>query len=420
MQQLQNLLLKHLLSSHIPLRTLRSMPAPADALQIGGCSSCIVIEQARSFTHSNPPAPTPSFLPALTPSLSLLAGLTSHRSSPVSINSNEAGSSFPTFPAGIATPKWRWAGPHGTDWRMGGRIDRKTGAQTDMQPCDFSVILESILSNFAICLGGSDGSVELICRLLALLRLYRTSFWSGMQARVCGPLELRGLSMRAPCSHHSIIAEAWRRLTDPSAVQSGLVAEMEQREYDSSCWCSTFSGRVFASHSVRNWVQFAGNGHTHTCTRAHVRITVTHCGSRLVQLLLGSDINTEQIGWDLQPLLFDLSSSCHISWHCPPATPRGAGRTGMASTCLPGLFSVFFPVQLIPLCLLHGFSSANYKSSPTPSDRLDSRDLQSTSLSPSERSDATTACDVSLTSLFSIMTGLCSKLGHLPHSPLQV
>lgn len=106
-------------------------------------------------------------------------------------------------------------------------------------------------------------------------------------------------------------------------------------------------------------------------------MAVTHCGSRLVQLLLGSDINTEQIGGDLQPLLFDLSSSHHISWHCPPATPRGAGRTGMASTWLPGLFSVFFSVQLIPLCLLHGFSCANYKSSSTPSDCTDSTDLQS-------------------------------------------
>lgn len=162
------------------------------------------------------------------------------------------------------------------------------------------------------------------------------------------------------------------------------------------------------------------NGHIDTHERTHTYIAVTHCGSRLVQLLLGSDINTEQIGGDLQPLLFDLSSSCHISWHCPPATPRGAGRTGMASTCLPGLFSVFFPFQLIPLCPLHGFSSANYKSSPTPSDSLDSRDLQSTSLSSSERSDATSACDVSLSLLFSMIIVLCSKLGYLPHPPFQV
>lgn len=160
--------------------------------------------------------------------------------------------------------------------------------------------------------------------------------------------------------------------------------------------------------------------HTHTYTHKHTRIAVTHCGSRLVQLLLGSDINTEQIGGDLQPLLFDLSSSCHISWHCPPATPRGAGRTGMASTCLPGLFSVFFPFQLIPLCPLHGFSSANYKSSPTPSDSPDSRDLQSTSLSSSERSDATSACDVSLRLLFYKIIVLCAELGHCPHSLFQV
>lgn len=116
--------------------------------------------------------------------------------------------------------------------------------------------------------------------------------------------------------------------------------------------------------------QFAANGliDTHPHAHTHPRASLSHCGSRLVQLLLGSDINTEQIGGDLQPLLFDLSSSCHISWHCPPATLRGAGRTGMASTRLPGLFSVFFLVQLIPLCPLHGCSSANYKSSPTPSD----------------------------------------------------
>lgn len=84
-------------------------------------------------------------------------------------------------------------------------MDRQTGEQTHTRPCDFSVILESILSNFAICPGGSDGSVELICRLLALLRLYRTSFWSRMQAWVCSPLELRGVSMQAPGSHHSIM-----------------------------------------------------------------------------------------------------------------------------------------------------------------------------------------------------------------------
>ena len=104
----------------------------------------------------------------------------------------------------------------------------------------------------------------------------------------------------------------------------------------------------------------------------------------------------------------------------PPATPRGAGRTGMASTCLPGLFSVFFPFQLIPLCPLHGFSSANYKSSPTPSDSLDSRDLQSTSLSSSERSGGTSACVVSLALLFSMIIVLCNKLGYHLRSPFQV
>lgn len=105
----------------------------------------------------------------------------------------------PRRPCPGATPRQRWPGRHA------GRMDGQTGRQTDTRPCDFSVILESILSNFAICPGGNDGSVELICRLLALLRLYRTSFWSRMQARVCSPLELRGVSMQAPGSHHSIM-----------------------------------------------------------------------------------------------------------------------------------------------------------------------------------------------------------------------
>lgn len=46
--------------------------------------------------------------------------------------------------------------------------------------------------------------------------------------------------------------------------------------------------------------------------------------------------------------------------------------------------------------------------------------IQSTSLSSSERSDATSACDVSLSLLFSMIIVLCSKLGYLPHSPFQV
>lgn len=61
---------------------------------------------------------------------------------------------------------------------VGGGISQTGREQTDARLCDFSVILESILSNFAICPGGNDGSAELICRLLALLRLYRTSFWN--------------------------------------------------------------------------------------------------------------------------------------------------------------------------------------------------------------------------------------------------
>ena len=218
-----------------------------------------------------------------------------------------------------------------------------------------------------------------------------------------------GTGTRFSPLHHGLLC-AWHPETHAKKPQSDASdavyfksVTVKLNSHVASFWSQV--GKVFptvwqiwvVSHTTRPlWIWSSLNGHidTHTC------IAVTHCGSRLVQLLLGSDINTEQIGGDLQPLLFDLSSSCHISWHCPPATPRGAGRTGMASTCLPGLFSVFFPFQLIPLCPLHGFSSANYKSSPTPSDSPDSRDLQSTSLSSSERSDTTSACDVSLALLF--------------------
>lgn len=153
--------------------------------------------------HPSPHTTTSSCPPTSTDAR---AGPTSHHSTRISINSNEAGSGFPRHrsqttagrPCPGATPWRRWPGFHA------GRTDRQSGRQTDMRPCDFSVILESILSNFAICPGGNDGSVELICRLLALLQLYRTSFWSGMQARVCSPVELRGVSIQEPGSLHSI------------------------------------------------------------------------------------------------------------------------------------------------------------------------------------------------------------------------
>lgn len=96
---------------------------------------------------------------------------------------------------------------HHTPAKMApGGVPSDRQKQTDTRPCDFSVILESILSNFAICPGGNDGSAELICRLLALLRLYRTSFWSGMQARRCSPVELRGAAVHGAGSRHSIMA----------------------------------------------------------------------------------------------------------------------------------------------------------------------------------------------------------------------
>lgn len=47
-------------------------------------------------------------------------------------------------------------------------------------------------------------------------------------------------------------------------------------------------------------------------------------GRWLVQLLLGWVANTEQIGADLEPLLFDLSSSPSTRWHLPPLPLRMA------------------------------------------------------------------------------------------------
>lgn len=48
-------------------------------------------------------------------------------------------------------------------------------------------------------------AAELICRLLALLRLYRTSFWSGMQAHWCSPVELIGAAVHRAGSRRSIM-----------------------------------------------------------------------------------------------------------------------------------------------------------------------------------------------------------------------
>lgn len=198
--QLQNPLLKHLLSTHISPRTLRYKLAPADALQIAGCSSCIVIEQARS--PATPPTRPlfsprpPMLLLALHPVAELRYQSTAMRLARPSSSCPKNNSDVPASPARATTPCGR---------RPLVGADRQTERQTNTWPCDFRIILESILSNFAICPGGSDGSVELICRLLALLQLYRTSFWSGMQGWVCSPLELRGVSIQASGSPHSII-----------------------------------------------------------------------------------------------------------------------------------------------------------------------------------------------------------------------
>lgn len=129
-QQLQSPLLKHLLSSHISLRTRRYRLAPADALQIAGCSSCIVIESFPSYSPTdNPPAHVGP--PSFPTSTDAPAGPTSHRSAPISINSNEAGSGFPIIPNNAASPLPRrhtpakMAGtPCGTDGRTDRQADR--------------------------------------------------------------------------------------------------------------------------------------------------------------------------------------------------------------------------------------------------------------------------------------------------------
>lgn len=180
------------------------------ALQTGSCkctpNSRLFIMHCHRIIPQPPPSP-PAHVPPVSSPHPLMLLLALHPIAPLRYQSTamrlapapSSSQTTPHRPCPGATPRQRWPGCHA------GRTDRQTGRQTDMQPCDFSVILESILSNFAICPGGNDGSVELICRLLALLRLYRTSFWSRMQARVCSPLELRGVSIQAPGSHHSIM-----------------------------------------------------------------------------------------------------------------------------------------------------------------------------------------------------------------------
>lgn len=132
-QQLQSPLLKHLLSSHISLRTPRYKLAPTDALQIAGCSSCIVIE---SFPSYNPPPTTtsptahvaplssprpPMLLLALHPIAVLRYQSTTMRLAPASSSSQTT----PRRPCPGATPQQRWPGCHA------GRADGQTGRQTD-------------------------------------------------------------------------------------------------------------------------------------------------------------------------------------------------------------------------------------------------------------------------------------------------
>lgn len=185
-------LLKHLFSSHISLRTRSSKLAPADALRVAGCSSRIVIERFPSRPHPPPSCP-PMLMLALRP-----VG-----AAPISIGGGEAASGSGSITAVPNNAATLLPSRH-TPAKMARGVQSDGQEQTDTWPCDFSVILESILSNFAICPGGSDGSAELICRLLALLRLYRTSFWSGMPARWCSPVELRGAAVHGAGSRRSI------------------------------------------------------------------------------------------------------------------------------------------------------------------------------------------------------------------------
>lgn len=208
-QQSQSLLLKHLFSSHISLRTRCYKLAPAHALQIAGCSSCIVIERPPPSSipplHSDPLLclVQPMLLLALHPTAQLRYQSTAMRLARVSLITADL---CCLAPRPGTTPKRGWVPRHAM-WDRADRWEKwpdRQSSRQDTQPCDFRVILESILSNFAICLGGSDGSAELICRLLALLRLYGTSFLERDAGPGCVAQRSRGVSVQALGSRHSI------------------------------------------------------------------------------------------------------------------------------------------------------------------------------------------------------------------------
>lgn len=115
-------------------------------------NSRLFITHCHKIIPKSPPPPTLL-------STNVNVGAMSRHRALISISSNEAGSvsdsgSITTVPNNAAT----LLPSHHTPAKMaqGDQSDRQE--QTDTWPCDFSVILESILSNFAICPGGKDGS----------------------------------------------------------------------------------------------------------------------------------------------------------------------------------------------------------------------------------------------------------------------
>ncbi|XP_026149968.1 zinc finger protein ZFPM2-like [Mastacembelus armatus] len=136
-QQLQSPFLKHLLSSHISLRTRHYKLAPADALQIAGCSSCIVIEQAHSPAPPPPSQiPLPMYPPVSSSSLLMLL-LALHPIAALGYQSTAmrlaltSSSSQTTLPMSMRHTPAKMSGmPCGTDWCKDGQTDR----QADRHP----------------------------------------------------------------------------------------------------------------------------------------------------------------------------------------------------------------------------------------------------------------------------------------------
>lgn len=140
---MQSPLLKHLLSSHISLRSRQYASScrctPNSRLFIMHC------HRAGSFPSypslNNPPAHVTPPPPPPISSADAPAGPTSHCSALISINSNEAGSSFLTVPNSTASPpaqaphpSKRWPGCHPgrTDGWKNGPTDRRADTHAAM------------------------------------------------------------------------------------------------------------------------------------------------------------------------------------------------------------------------------------------------------------------------------------------------